>query len=150
MDIILLEQVPNLGKLGDVVKVRNGYGRNYLVPQGIAKRATPENLKAFEARKAELEARQNELLVDAQNKAQKLDGATVKVQQKAGVDGRLFGSLTNADLAASIADQIGVDVSRSSIRMPQGPLKSLGEHLISVALHHDVVATLKVEVHAAT
>ena len=145
MQIILLEKVGNLGQLGDVVKVRDGYARNFLIPQGKAKRVTPASLAEFEARRAELEAKQSTLLADAQVRHGKLDGTTVNIEQKAGVDGRLFGSVTNADIAAAIIAS-GVEVKRSDVRMPNGPLKAVGEYELEVALHHDVVAQIKVQV----
>lgn len=145
MQIILLEKVGNLGQLGDVVKVRDGYARNFLIPQGKAKRVTPTSLAEFEARRAELEAKQSGLLADAQVRHGKLDGTTVNIEQKAGVDGRLFGSVTNADIAAAIIAS-GVEVKRADVRMPNGPLKAVGEYELEVALHHDVVAQIKVQV----
>ena len=133
MQIILLEKVGNLGQLGDVVKVRDGYARNFLIPQGKAKRVTPTSLAEFETRRAELEAKQSELLADAQARHGKLDGTEVSIEQKAGVDGRLFGSVTNADIAAAII-AAGVEVKRSDVRMPNGPLKAVGEYELEVAL----------------
>lgn len=143
MQIILLEKVANLGQLGDVVKVKEGYARNFLIPQGKAKRATAANLEAFEARRAELEAKQAEILADAKVRAEKLEGAEFTIAQKAGVDGRLFGSVTNADIAAAIT-AAGVEVARSEVRMPNGQLKAIGEYDLEIALHHDVVAAVKV------
>jgi large subunit ribosomal protein L9 len=145
MQIILLEKVTNLGALGDIVKVRDGFARNYLIPQGKAKRATRENLADFEQRRADLEKAQNEQLVTAQEKAEKLEGFNVQVAQKAGVDGKLFGSVTNADVATALKEH-GFDIPKASIRMPQGPLKSVGEHTLKVALHTDVVVTINVSV----
>ncbi|MGZ8203664.1 MAG: 50S ribosomal protein L9 [Burkholderiales bacterium] len=147
MQIILLEKVTNLGSLGDVVKVRNGYARNFLIPQGKAKRATRENLAEFEQRRADLEKAQNEQLAQAQEKAAKLEGLTVKVAQKAGVDGKLFGSVTNADIAEALKRE-GFDIPKASIRMPQGPLKNVGDHALKVALHTDVVVAINVSVLA--
>jgi large subunit ribosomal protein L9 len=147
MQIILLEKVTNLGALGDVVKVRDGFARNYLIPQGKAKRATRENLAEFEQRRADLEKAQNEHLAQAQEKAAKLDGLTVKVAQKAGVDGKLFGSVTNADIAEALKRE-GFDIPKASIRMPQGPLKNVGDHALKVALHTDVVVAINVSVLA--
>ena len=143
MQIILLEKVANLGQLGDVVKVKEGYARNFLIPQGKAKRATAANLEAFEARRAELEAKQAEILADAKVRAEKLEGAEFTIAQKAGVDGRLFGSVTNADIAAAIT-AAGVEVARSEVRMPNGQLKAIGEYDLEIVLHHDVVAAIKV------
>ncbi|MGZ8210393.1 MAG: 50S ribosomal protein L9 [Burkholderiales bacterium] len=147
MQIILLEKVTNLGALGDVVKVRDGFARNYLIPQGKAKRATRENLAEFEQRRADLEKAQNEQLAQAQEKAAKLEGLTVKVAQKAGVDGKLFGSVTNADIAEALKRE-GFDIPKASIRMPQGPLKNVGDHALKVALHTDVVVAINVSVLA--
>lgn len=147
MQIILLEKVVNLGELGAVVKVREGYARNYLIPHGKAKRATSENLAEFEQRRAELEQAQTEQLRQAQDKAAKIDGLAVQVSQKAGVDGKLFGSVTNADIAEALQKQ-GFDVAKALIRMPQGPLKNVGEHEVKIALHTDVVVTVSVSVLA--
>jgi large subunit ribosomal protein L9 len=147
MQIILLEKVTNLGALGDIVKVRDGFARNYLIPQGKAKRATRENLAEFEQRRAELEKAQNEQLTTAQEKAEKLEGLAVQIAQKAGVDGKLFGSVTNADIAAALKEH-GFDIQKSAIRMPQGPLKNVGEHSLKLALHTDVVVTINVSVIA--
>ena len=147
MQIILLEKVTNLGALGDIVKVRDGFARNYLIPQGKAKRATRENLAEFEQRRAELEKAQNEQLTTAQEKAEKLEGLAVQIAQKAGVDGKLFGSVTNADIAEALKER-GFDIQKSAIRMPQGPLKNVGEHSLKVALHTDVVVTINVSVIA--
>lgn len=145
MQIILLDKVVNLGGLGDVVKVKDGYARNYLIPQGKAKRATQANLAEFEARRAELERQQAEKLAAAQELAAKLEGVTVQVSRKAGMDGRLFGSVSNADVAEALVAQ-GFAVERSSIRMPDGPLKTVGEVQLEVGLHSDVVATITVAV----
>jgi large subunit ribosomal protein L9 len=147
MQIILLEKVTNLGGLGDIVKVRDGFARNYLIPTGKAKRATRENLSEFEGRRSELERSQNEQLASAQDKAEKLEGLAVQVTQKAGVDGKLFGSVTNADIAGALKAQ-GFDIQKSAIRMPQGPLKNVGEHTVKIALHTDVVVTVNVNVQA--
>jgi len=145
MQIILLEKVTNLGGLGDVVKVREGYARNFLIPQGKAKRATRENLAEFEQRRSELEKAQSEQLSAAQERASKLDGLTVQITQKAGVDGKLFGSVTNADVSEALKAQ-GFDVPKANVRMPQGPLKNVGEHPLKVTLHTDVVVTVNVTV----
>jgi large subunit ribosomal protein L9 len=145
MQIILLEKITNLGQLGDVVKVKDGFARNYLIPQGKAKRATPDNLAEFEKRRAELESAQADALAQAQEKAAKIDGVMVQITQKAGVDGKLFGSVTNVDVAEALKAQ-GVEIPRSMIRMPQGPLKTVGDHPIKVALHADVVVTVTVSV----
>ena len=145
MQIILLEKIANVGNLGDVVKVKNGVARNFLIPQGKAKRATPENLKAIEAKRAELEAAANEKLVAAQGVAEKLEGQTFRISQKAGVDGRLFGSVTNVDIVDALKAQ-GVVVEKAMIRMPEGPLKHTGDFAITVAPHTDVVANITVTV----
>jgi large subunit ribosomal protein L9 len=145
MQIILLEKVVNLGGLGDVVKVKDGYARNFLIPTGKARRATPANLAEFETRRAELEAAQAAALTAAQDKGAKLDGLMVQITQKSGVDGRLFGSVTNYDIAEALK-ALGHDIERSMIRLPQGPLKQIGDHELSVALHGDVVVTIKVSV----
>ena len=145
MEIILLEKVRNLGNLGDLVKVRSGYGRNFLIPQGKARRATDAAIKEFEARRADLEKAQADRLAAAQAEGAKLNGTTVRITAKAGVDGRLFGSVTNYDISEALTKQ-GFQVNKAQIRMPQGPLKAVGEHAISVALHTDVVAEVKVTV----
>ncbi len=145
MQIILLEKVGNIGNLGDVVKVKNGFARNFLIPQGKAKRATPENLKMIEAKRAEFEAAANAKLVAAQGVAEKLEGLVVKITQKAGVDGRLFGSVTNFDIVDALKLQ-GIEVEKSMVRMPDGPLKQVGEFPLVVAPHHDVVANIVVNV----
>jgi len=145
MQVILMEKVVNLGNLGDVVKVRDGFARNFLIPQGKAKRATPDNLKAFEARRAELEKAQADSLAKAQERAAKLEGLMVQITQKAGVDGRLFGSVGNYDIVEALEKQ-GVEIERSQVRMPQGPLKQVGDYPIQIALHSDVVATITVSV----
>lgn len=145
MQIILLEKVANLGQLGDIVKVKDGYARNFLIPQGKAKRATEANLKEFEARRAELEKQQAEILVAAQARGEKLEGAVVVVAQKAGVDGRLFGSVGNADIADAIT-ATGVEVKKAEVRLPEGPFKAIGEYSVEVALHHDVVVTITLQV----
>ncbi len=149
MQIILLEKVINLGQLGDVVKVKNGYARNFLVPHGKAKRATPENLAEFEKRRAELEKQQGDILVQAQSRAEKLNGMLVQITQKAGVDGKLFGSVTTADIADALTAQ-GFEVAKGEIRMPDGPLKQVGDHDVTLGLHSDVTATIKVSVLGET
>jgi large subunit ribosomal protein L9 len=145
MQIILLEKVTNLGGLGDVVKVRDGFARNFLIPHGKAKRATKENLAEFEQRRSELEKAQAQQLTEAQSRAEKLEGLAVQITQKAGVDGKLFGSVTNADVAEALKAQ-GFEVPKANVRMPQGPLKNIGEHQLKVALHTDVVVTVNVTV----
>lgn len=149
MQVILLEKVANLGNLGDVVKVRDGYGRNFLIPQGKAKRATEANKAEFEARRVELEKQQAALLDAAKARGEKLAGYMLQVTQKAGVDGRLFGSVTNGDIAEALNAQ-GFEVSKSEIRMPEGPLKTVGDHPVSIALHHDVVVEITVSVLGET
>jgi large subunit ribosomal protein L9 len=145
MEVILLEKLPNLGKLGDVVKVKQGYARNYLIPHGKAKRATPENVAAFELRRAELEKAQADALSQAQVRGEKLNGTTVQITRKAGADGRLFGSVTNADIAEALTAQ-GFEISKAEIRMPAGPLKTIGDTQLALALHPDVVTTITVSV----
>jgi large subunit ribosomal protein L9 len=145
MQVILMEKVANLGNLGDVVKVKDGYARNFLIPHGKAKRATPENLKVFESKRAELEKAQGAALAKAQEHGAKLEGFTLQVTQKAGPDGRLFGSVTNYDIVEGLKKQ-GHEVERSQIRMPQGPLKQVGDYPIQIALHTDVAVTIKVSV----
>jgi len=147
MQIILLEKIANVGNLGDVVKVKEGYARNFLIPQGKAKRATPENLKSIEAKRHELEAAANEKLAASQALATKLEGMTITIMQKAGVDGRLFGSVGNVDVMEALKAQ-GVDVEKSMIRMPSGPLKQVGDYPLTVALHTDVTAHISVGVRA--
>ena len=147
MQVILMEKVANLGGLGDVVKVKDGYARNFLIPQGMARRATPANLKEFESRRAELEKKANEHLTGAQERAEKLEGLKIDIAQKAGVDGRLFGSVTNADISEALAAQ-GLQVKKSEIRMPQGPLKHIGEYPVTLQLHTDVLAHITVHVVA--
>lgn len=138
MQIILLEKVANLGQLGDIVRVKDGYARNFLIPQGKAKRATEANLKQFEARRAELEKQQAEILAAAQVRGEKLNGTSVTINAKAGVDGRLFGSVTNADIAEALS-ATGTKVSKMEVRLPEGPFKAVGEYDVAIALHHDVV-----------
>jgi large subunit ribosomal protein L9 len=145
MQVILLEKVTNLGQLGDIVKVKEGFARNYLIPHGKAKRATDSNIAEFEKRRGELEKAQSDALGQAQERAAKLDGLMVQITQKAGVDGKLFGSVTNVDIADALKTQ-GFEVSKSNIRMPEGPLKQVGDHPIKVALHSDVVVTITVSV----
>ncbi len=145
MQIILMEKVVNLGNLGDLVKVKDGYARNFLIPYGKAKRATPAALKEFEARRADLEKAAAEKLMAAQELAAKMAGVVVTVARKAGVDGRLFGSVTNYDVADGLK-ALGFDVEKSDIRMPDGPLKIVGESELEVGLHTEVIATIKVAV----
>ena len=145
MQVILLEKVINLGSLGEVVKVKEGYARNYLIPHGKAKRATPDNLAAFEARRGELEKAQNEALAAAQELGAKIDGLTVQITRKTGVDGRLFGSVTTHDIVEALQAQ-GFAIERSAIRLPQGPLKQVGYNSIAIGLHSDVVVHITVSV----
>src|SRR3990172_8663046 len=145
MQVILLEKIVNLGGLGDVVKVRDGFARNFLIPHGKAKRATPANGAEFERRRSELEQAQADALAKAQEKAAKLEGLMVQITQKAGVDGKLFGSVTNVDVSEALKAH-GFDVPKAAIRMPQGPLKMVGDHPLKVALHADVVVTVTVSV----
>jgi len=145
MQVILMEKVVNLGQLGDVVKVKNGFARNFLIPQGKAKRATEHNVADFATRRAELEAADQAKLADAQARGAKLNGLTLQIVQKAGVDGKLFGSVTNADIAIALVAE-GHQVEKSQVRMPEGHLKQIGDHPISIALHPDVVAEVVVSV----
>ena len=147
MQIILMEKVVNLGTLGDVVKVKDGYARNFLIPQGKAKRATAINLKHFEEKRAELEKVQAAALAAAQVRADKLLAYTLVVTQKAVMDGRLFGSVTNADIADALNAQ-GITVTKAEVRMPNGPLKAIGEFPVNIALHTDIVAEITVTVQA--
>ena len=147
MQVIPLEKVSNLGNLGDVVKVKDGYARNYLIPTKQARRATEAAIKEFEAKRAELERAAAEKLAVAQALGEKLSNQHVRIAQKAGVDGRLFGSVTNADIAEALG-KMGLAVHKSQVRLPGGPLKTVGEHPVSVAPHGDVVAELTVHVVA--
>ena len=145
MQIILLEKVVNVGNLGDVVKVKDGYARNFLIPQKMARRATQAAVAEFEVKRAELEKAAAEKLAAAQGQGEKLNGMTVTIAQKAGVDGRLFGSVTNFDIAEALTKQ-GFAVEKAQVRMPTGPLKTTGEHPVSVALHTDVVVEITIAV----
>ena len=147
MQIILLEKVANLGGLGDVVKVKVGFARNFLIPQGKAKRATTANLAEFEKTRSTLEKAQSDALSAAQEKGARLDGLMVQISQKAGVDGRLFGSVTSYDIVAALKSQ-SFEIERSMIRLPQGPLKQVGDHPLGIALHSDVVVHITVSVLA--
>ena len=148
MQIILMDKVVNLGNLGDVVKVKDGYARNFLIPAGRARRATQANMEAFAAQKAELERVAAEKLADAQRRGEKLEGTRVTISQKAGVDGRLFGSVTNADIADALKAQ-GQDVAKADVRLPDGPFKAAGEYVVVLGLHHDVTANITVVVVGA-
>ena len=147
MQVILLEKVANLGNLGDVVKVRDGYARNFLIPSRLARRATEAAIQEFEARRAELEKAAADKLAAARVLGEQLAGKTVRITQRAGVDGRLFGSVTNHDIAEGL-DKMGLKVAKSQVRMPTGPLKTVGEHTVSVAPHSDVVVEVTVQVLA--
>jgi large subunit ribosomal protein L9 len=149
MQIILLEKIPNLGNLGDVVKVKDGFARNYLIPTRRARRATEAAIKEFDAKRAELEKAAADKLAAAQTLAEQLNGKFVRIVQKAGVDGRLFGSVTNADIAEGLA-KMGLAVAKAQVRMPHGPLKVTGEHPVTVAPHGDVVAEVTVQVVGET
>ena len=145
MQVILLEKVANLGNLGDIVKVKDGFGRNFLIPQGKAKRATDSNKAEFEAKRAELEKQQVALLDAARERSKALNGFTLAVTQKAGVDGKLFGSVTNTDIAEGLTAK-NIKVVKAEIRMPDGPLKTVGQHQVTIALHHDVTVDITIEV----
>ena len=145
MQIILLEKVVNLGQLGEVVKVKDGFARNFLIPHGKAKRATQANIAEFEKRRVELEKAQADALTAAQERAARLDGLMVQIAQKAGVDGKLFGSVTNSDIAEALKAQ-GFEVPKAAIRMPAGPIKQIGDQQFKIALHTDVVVTITVSV----
>ena len=149
MQIILLEKVANLGNLGDVVKVKDGYARNFLIPQRSARRATESALKEFETKRVELEKAAAEKLATANALGEKMSGRTVHITQKAGVDGRLFGSVTNADIADALT-RIDFKILKSQVRLPNGPLKVVGEHTVSVSPHTDVVVEVKVVVMGET
>jgi large subunit ribosomal protein L9 len=145
MQIILLERVLNLGALGDIVRVKDGYARNFLIPSGKARRATEAAIKEFEARRADLEKAQADRLAAARAEGERLAGSTVRIAQKAGVDGRLFGSVTNFDIAEALG-KLGFTVEKAMVRLPDGPLKAIGEYDVQVALHSDVVVGVSVVV----
>ena len=145
MQVILLEKVINLGNLGDIVRVKDGYARNFLIPNKKARRATKDAIAEFEVRRAELEKAAAEKLAAAQAEGEKLNGLTVQIGQKAGVDGRLFGSVTNADIAAALTKQ-GFAVEKAQVRLPEGPLKMVGDHPVQVSLHTDVLVDVTVSV----
>ena len=149
MQIILLEKIANLGNLGDVVKVKDGFARNFLIPSKRARRATDAAIKEFEARRAELEKAAGDKLTAAQALQEQLTGKVVRISQKAGVDGRLFGSVTNADIAEALG-KMGFAIQKSQVRLPNGPLKLTGEHPVSVSPHTDVLADITVQVVAQT
>ena len=145
MQIILMEKVGNLGDLGEVVRVKDGYARNFLIPQRMARRATATAIAEFEAKRAELEKAAAAKLAEAQALGGKLAGMKVPVTQKSGVDGRLFGSVTNHDIAEALT-KLGFKLDKAQVRMPTGPLKTVGEHPLSVALHTDVVVEVNIVV----
>ena len=145
MQVILLEKVVNLGNLGEVVRVKDGYARNFLIPQRMARRATTTAVAEFEAKRADLEKAAAAKLAESQAQGEKLNGLTVQISQKSGVDGRLFGSVTNHDIAEALTKQ-GFPVEKSQIRLPLGPLKTAGDHAVAVALHTDVVVDITVSV----
>jgi large subunit ribosomal protein L9 len=147
MQIILLEKVGKLGNLGDVVKVKDGFARNYLIPTKLARRATEAAIKEFETKRADLEKAAQAKLDAAKSLGEQLSGKTVRIVQKAGVDGRLFGSVTNNDIAEGLG-KMGLAVQKSQVRLPNGPLKTVGEHVVTVAPHGDVVAEVTVQVVA--
>jgi large subunit ribosomal protein L9 len=149
MQVILLDKVVNLGNLGEIVKVKDGYARNFLIPQGRARRATEANKAEFEAKRVELEKAASAKLAESQAQGEKLAGTTVKLTQKAGVDGRLFGSVTNFDIAEELNKQ-GYKIAKSQVRMPNGPIKTVGDSAVSVALHTDVVVEINVAVLGET
>ncbi|MGD2054562.1 MAG: 50S ribosomal protein L9 [Gammaproteobacteria bacterium] len=145
MEIILLERIDRLGGLGELVNVRPGFARNYLLPQGKAKLATPENIAEIEARRAELEKHEAEILAAARARAEKLDGLEVSITAKSGGEGKLFGSITNANITEAINEK-GIEIEKSEIRMPEGPIRLAGEYDIDVHLHAEVNATIKLTV----
>ncbi|MEQ1592139.1 MAG: 50S ribosomal protein L9 [Thiobacillaceae bacterium] len=145
MQIILIDKVVNLGNLGDVVKVKDGYARNFLIPTGRARRATQANIDAFAVQKIELERVAAEKLAEAQARAAKLEGFMVQVTQSAGVDGRLFGSVTNADIADALTTS-GFAVAKAEVRLPDGPFKAIGDYAVVIGLYHDVTASITVSV----
>ena len=149
MQIILLEKVVNLGNLGEIVKVKDGYARNFLIPQGRARRATEANKAEFEAKRVELEKAAAAKLAESQALGEKLGGSTIKLTQKAGVDGRLFGSVTNADVAEELNKQ-GYKVVKSQVRLPNGPIKVIGDSTVGVSLHTDVLVDITVTVYGET
>jgi large subunit ribosomal protein L9 len=147
MEIILLQKVDNVGGIGDLVRVKSGYARNYLIPQGKATLATPDNKAKFELRRAELEAKAAGELAAAQARAKTLEGVTLKIEMQAGEEGKLFGSVGTVDIAEELGKQ-GIEVERSEIRLPDGPLRSVGEHQVDLHLHADVNAQIKVVIKA--
>ena len=142
MQVILLEKITNLGVLGEVVRVKDGNARNFLIPKGMARRATQSAVAEFEARRVELERAASEKLTLAQAAVAKLEGSVIEIRQKAGVDGRLFGSVTNAD----IAQAVGQSIQKAQVRLPEGPLKTVGDHAVQLVVHTDAVATITIRV----
>jgi len=145
MEIILLEKIINLGNLGDIVKVKDGYGRNFLIPQGKAKRATDSNKAEFEIKRTEIEKQQAALLKVAQKRSKALEGFVLEINQKAGIDGKLFGSVNNIDIAEAL-NEAKHEIVKSEIRMPDGPIKIAGEHIITLNLHQEVNVEIKLVV----
>jgi large subunit ribosomal protein L9 len=148
MEIILLQKVDNVGGIGDLVRVKSGYARNYLIPQGKATLATAENKAKFELRRAELEAKAAADLAAAQARAKKLEGLVIKLEMQAGTEGKLFGSVGTVDIAEAITKQ-GIEIERSEIRLLDGPLRSVGEHRVPLHLHTDVNVEVTVAIEAA-
>jgi large subunit ribosomal protein L9 len=149
MQVILMEKIANLGKLGDVVNVKRGYARNYLIPQGKAKWATENAMAEFESKRAELEKNQAATVTEAQALAEKLDGLLIQITQKTGAEGKLFGSVTNANIVEAINAQ-GFSIDKSMVSMPEGPLKQVGDHPITIVLHSDVSAQITVSILGET
>ena len=145
MELILLEKVENLGGLGDMVNVKSGYGRNYLIPQGKAKPATPENIAELEARREELERVETEALTRAENRKAQLDGVVLEIPAAAGLEGKLFGSIGTVDIAEALMAK-GIEIERKEVRMPHGPIRVVGEHGIDIHLHTDINVPIKVNV----
>ena len=145
MEIILLEKIINLGELGEIVNVKDGYGRNFLIPQGKAKRATESNKAEFEVKRAEIEKQQAALLKSAQKRSKALDGIVLEIKQKSGMDGKLFGSVSNVDIVEALVNK-GHEVVKSEIRMPDGPIKNAGEHIINLNLHQEINVEINVNV----
>ncbi|MDA9211319.1 50S ribosomal protein L9 [Methylophilaceae bacterium] len=145
MEIILLEKIINLGELGEIVNVKDGYGRNFLIPQGKAKRATESNKAEFEVKRVEIEKQQAALLKSAQKRSKALDGIVLEIKQKSGMDGKLFGSVSNVDIVEALVNK-GHEVVKSEIRMPDGPIKNAGEHIINLNLHQEINVEINVNV----
>ena len=146
MDVILLEKIHKLGDLGDQVKVKSGYGRNYLIPSGKAVSATSENIAKFEARKAELEKQYQETLASANERAKKLSEVSVSISRKVGPEGKLYGSIGTLDIVEAVTEQSGVELAKHEVRLPDGPIRNLGEHELSAQIQADVSATIKLNV----